>query len=103
MPEPLPGLDYKEFRGVQHKIISVLSDGCRYTTKQLKERCLGPDTESNSAISVRMTILKLKLRPMGYAIISELIDRKAYYRLVSVIDNTVQTDLSPPIQNINTK
>lgn len=66
----------------QKRLLKMLSDGQRHTSKELIAQCLTEDG-TIGALRLHISQLRRKIQPHDQTVICEMVDKKGYYRLIS--------------------
>lgn len=71
----------KKLTPTQRKLMSVLKDGQRHESEELRRLCLRINSSYN-LLRVHIHTLRAKIQPSGKSVVCEVIGGKAHYRLI---------------------
>lgn len=71
----------KNLTPTQRKLMSVLKDGQRHESEELRRLCLRINSSYN-LLRVHIHTLRTRIQPSGKSVVCEVISGKAYYRLI---------------------
>ena len=75
-----------KFTRVQRAMLDVLSDGRPHTAAEL-HACLYDNSGPLSNVRIHISGIRKQLRPRGEDVVCEIINRRAHYRHVRLLNN----------------